>query len=185
MSAQLQATMEFHISRQARDRYQFDEALFALSGNVILANFYAARLFAQKMNDRRDLIRFPEGAVKAGQINAMGLIDEILHYVVGLYRQQQNPQAMEQAMAWLVGKLGQEAVDVALLRFVDEFPPLAVYRQEVDAETYLEGETAGLPHRQIALEEMVMLWLANVNPAFSLFNNRAHRRAQGALPANR
>ncbi|UCC65820.1 MAG: alpha-amylase, partial [Anaerolineae bacterium] len=161
--------MEFHISRQARDRYQFDQALFALSGNVILANFYAARLFAQKMNDRRDLIRFPEQAVKAGQINAMGLIDEILHYVVGLYRQQHNPQAMEQAMAWLVEKLGQEAVDTALLRFVDEFPPLAVYQQEVDAETYLEGETAGLPHRQVALEEMVMLWLANVNPALAPF----------------
>jgi hypothetical protein len=33
--------MEFHVSRQARDRYQFDEALFSLTGNVILANFHA------------------------------------------------------------------------------------------------------------------------------------------------
>jgi len=74
--------MEFHISRQARDRYQFDQGLFSLNGNVIFADFYAARLFAQKMNQSRDLIRFPEQAVKAGQINAMGLIDEILHYVV-------------------------------------------------------------------------------------------------------
>ena len=29
----------------------------------------------------RDLVRFPEQAVKAGQINALGLIDEILHLV--------------------------------------------------------------------------------------------------------
>ena len=39
--------MEFHISRQARDRYQFDQTLFEYTGNVIIANFHAARLFAQ------------------------------------------------------------------------------------------------------------------------------------------
>src|SRR5512133_2559108 len=75
------ALMEFHVSRQARDRYQFDLALFSLSGNVIFANFHAARVFAQKMNSKRDLVNFPEQGVRAGQINAMGLIDEILHYV--------------------------------------------------------------------------------------------------------
>jgi glycosidase len=162
-------TMEFHISRQARDRYQFGASLFSLSGNVIFANLYAARVFAQKMNDKRDLVRFPEQAVKAGQINAMGLIDEILHHVVGLYREQKNPRAMEQALDWLVAELGQQAVDETLLRFTDEFPPLDVYQRQVDPETYLEGETAGVPHRQIALEEMVMLWLDNKNPAFSPF----------------
>jgi len=40
--------MEFHISRQARDQYQFDHELFSLNGNVIFANFYAARIFAKK-----------------------------------------------------------------------------------------------------------------------------------------
>jgi hypothetical protein len=42
--------MEFHIPRRARDRYQFGQSLFALTGNVVFANFYAARVFAQKMN---------------------------------------------------------------------------------------------------------------------------------------
>jgi glycosidase len=164
-----QVTMEFHISRQARDLYEFDEALFSLSGNVILANFHAVRVFAQKMNDKRDLVRFPEQAVKAGQINAMGLIDEILHYLIGLFREQENPQAMEEALDWVVDRLGQEAVDEALRQFADEFPPLAVYRRETNLEAYLAGETDGVPHRQIVLEEMLMLWLANVNPAFSAF----------------
>jgi len=161
--------VEFHIARRARDLYRFDQSLFSLSGNVILANFYAARVFAQRMNDRRDLARFPERAVKAGQINAMGLIDEILHYVIGLYREQENPQVFRLALDWLYEKLGREAVDVALRRFVDEFPPLAVYRREIAAEDYLQGETAGVPHRQIVLEEMLMLWLANSNPAFAPF----------------
>jgi glycosidase len=161
--------MEFHVSRQVRDHYQFDESLFSLSGNVLFANFYAARVFAQKMNEKRDLVSFPEQAVRAGQINAMGLIDELLHYTASLYREQKNPNAMQQALDWAYEQVGRETVDSALNRFADDFPPLAVYRREISLATYLEGETGGIPHRQILLEEMLMLWLANANPAFAPF----------------
>ncbi|UCC90091.1 MAG: alpha-amylase [Anaerolineales bacterium] len=170
--------MEFHISRKARDFYQFDQLLFSLSGNVILANFHAARVLAQRMNDKRDLVNFPERAMKAGQLNAMGLIDEILHYVLGLYREQKNPEVMRQALDWVDEELGKDLVDIALRQFADEFPPLAVYRREVAIEAYLEGETAGIPHRQILLEEMLMLWLANMNPAFSPFRELFDDAAQ-------
>ncbi|MFQ5595411.1 MAG: alpha-amylase family glycosyl hydrolase, partial [Anaerolineae bacterium] len=162
-------SMEFHVSRQARDRYRFDETLFSLSGNVILANFHAARVLAQRMNEQRDLVSFPEQAVKAGQINAMGLIDEILHLVVGAYREQEDPSVMREALIWLEAELGSDAVDATLRRFVDAFPPSAVYRGEIEPEVYLAGETAGVPNRQLALEELLMLWLANTNPAFSPF----------------
>jgi hypothetical protein len=161
--------MEFHISRKVRDLYQFDEPLFSLSGNVIFPNFHAARLFAQRMNEKRDLLNFPEQAIKAGQINAMGLIDEILHYIIGLYRGEKNSQVMQQALEWLYEKFGKQKVDEALRKFADEFPAVAVYRREVELDTYLEGETAGIPHRLIVLEEMLLLWLANMNSAFSPF----------------
>ncbi len=163
------AAMEFHVSRQARDRYQIDETLFSLSGNVILPNFHAARVLAQKMNDKRDLIRYPEQAVKAGHINTMGLIDEILHYVSGLYREQRNPETMRQALAWLDEKVGTTLVNETLGRFVREFPPLAVYKGQIDPDAYLAGTTGGTPHRQLALEELVLLWLENANPAFLPF----------------
>jgi glycosidase len=163
------ARMEFHVSRQARDRYQFDQTLFSLTGNILFANFRAARVFAQRMNDRRDLVNFPERTVRAGQINAMGLIDEILHYIVGLYREQKNPKVMQEALDWLKEQMGKEAVEAALRRFADEFPPVAVYRGEISLDEYLEGETEGVPHRQLLLEEMLLLWLANANPAFSPF----------------
>ena len=86
--------MEFHISRRARDKYQFDEDLFAYDGNVIFANFHAARRFVQKINSQRDLTSYPEQAVKTSQVNAMGLIDEIFHHVFKLYREQKNPDAL-------------------------------------------------------------------------------------------
>ena len=46
------------------------------------------------------------------------------------------------------------------------FRPLAVYRGRSTLAEYLEGETDGVPNQQVLLEEMLMLWLANKNPAF-------------------
>ncbi|MGD8997018.1 MAG: alpha-amylase family glycosyl hydrolase, partial [Anaerolineae bacterium] len=163
------APMEFHVSRQVRDLYDFDQTLFTLSGNVLFLNFHAARVFAQKMNQRRDLVRYPERAVRAGQINAMGLIDEILHYIVQQYREQKNAKVMQEALDWLHEHVGEEEVEKTLRRFADEFPPVRVYRQETSLDAYLEGETNGIPHRQIVLEEMLLLWLANANPGFLPF----------------
>ena len=161
--------MEFHVSRRARDTYEFDQSLFSLSGNMIFANFHAARIFAQKINQKRDLIRFPEQAIRAGQINALGLIDEILHYVVNLYRRQVNPELMGQALEQLYDRIGQKEVDETLRKFSEEFPPVAVYRREIDLTDYLKGESAEVPNHQLALEEMLLLWLANMNPASAPF----------------
>jgi glycosidase len=162
-------TMEFHISREARELYDFDQSLFTLTGNVIFLNFHAAREFAQKMNQRRDLARYPERAVKAGQLNGMGLIDEILHYIVQQYREQKKATVMAEALEWLDEHLGEDDIDKTLRRFVDKFPSPAVYRGEIDADDYLDRETDGVPHRHIVLEEMLLLWLANENPGFSPF----------------
>jgi hypothetical protein len=163
--------MEFHVSRNARALYQFDQALFSLDGNVIFANFYASRLFAQKMNEKRDLINYPENAVRASQINAMGMIDEIFHLVVRLYLKQTNPDAIQQALDWLDTRAGVEHVDQCLASFADQFPQLAVYRGEISLAAYLQGSTDGVPNRQILMEEMILLWLTNANPATSPFTD--------------
>ncbi|MFQ5616124.1 MAG: alpha-amylase family glycosyl hydrolase, partial [Anaerolineales bacterium] len=157
----------------SRDKYQLDHILFAATGNIIFANFHAARKFAQRMNEGRGPARFPERAaqaVRAGEINALGLIDEILHLAIAHYRGEANPQVMAQALSWLEERLGKEKVDNTLHRFTSEFPPLAVYRGELDIPAHLEGSTEGVPNREIALEEMLLLWLANQNPAFQRFD---------------
>jgi glycosidase len=162
--------MEFHVSRQTRDRYRFSDSLFSTSGNIIFINYHSARIFVQKMNEKRDLLNFPEQAVKTGQIVSMGLIDEILHHVVFLYRQEINAQTLGKALSSLYDTMGKENVDRAMRAFIDEFPPLSVYRQELTTDAYLAGKTEEMPNKQIALEEMLLLWLANMNPAFSLFH---------------
>lgn len=156
---------EFHISKAARDKYNFDEGLFSSSGNVVLSNFQAVRLFAQKMNEKRDLKNHPEQTIKAGQLNAMGLLDEILHYVIGLYCEQKNNQAFNYALKWVAKHFSFEVVDKTLARFVELFPPLAVHQGHVSVEEYVGGKTQDLPNLEIAAEEMVLLFLTNNNPA--------------------
>jgi len=160
--------MEFHISRQARDRYSFSEMLFALKGNVIFANFQAARLFAQKINQQLDLVNYPERAVQAGEVNAMGLIDEILHMVIAIYRQKANPEVFADALAWLKSRFGVHVVEQTFMEFIADFPPVAVYRGESSPSEYLARSTDGTPNEEVVLEEMLMLWLDNKNPAFIL-----------------
>ena len=144
---------EFHVSRKAREKYQFDEQLFALNGNVVLADFSGARRFAESMTLVRGQV------VPVSDINAMGLIDEILHILIRQY-EMQNPGVMGRALA----VAGLDA-DAALLKFTDDFPPMAVYRRETDARKYLDMNTAGRPNRAATLEELLILHITNQNPA--------------------
>ncbi|MGZ6268884.1 MAG: alpha-amylase family glycosyl hydrolase, partial [Candidatus Limnocylindrales bacterium] len=161
---------EFHVSRAARERYDFHDALFESSGNVILPNFPASRRFAGQMNERRDPDRYRDRIVHAAELNAMGLIDEILHHAVEIYRRTVNPKVMAEALSAVVAEVRSGSLDIALSHFVDQFPPLAVHLGRIDPAGYLAGSTDGIPNREVALEEMLMLWLANANPAFAAFD---------------
>jgi len=174
-----QARCEFHVSRRARDRYGFDAELFGSTGNVVFADFRAAREFADRMNRHRDLETHPEQAVKASEINAMGLIDEMLHVIFARYRERVRPTLMAETLVDLEDDLGVEELTKLLATFVDEFPSVAVYRGEISVEGYLDGVTDGTPNREIVLEELTLLRLANTNPAFApyreLFDDRRLR----------
>lgn len=160
--------MEFHISGSARVTYNFSSELFSSRGNVILANFKAARELAKKINDEHTRIGKNE-FVKAGNINAMGLIDEILHYVCILYRQQVLPAVMSEAVSYLQKLYGEEQFDNLLLSFIREFPPRPVYEGSQTPSEYLAQTETDQSNRAALVEEMIMLRIANENPAFKQF----------------
>ena len=152
---------EFHVSADARVRYRLNETLFELSGNVVLANLRAVRSLAAEMTARRRADGLADAVVSPGELNALGLVDEILHAVVGIYREQEDPEAIDDALDHLDELVGTDATDATLARFTERFPPLAVHRGELTVGAYLAGETDGTPNREIALEELVNCWLAN------------------------
>ncbi len=167
-SAEGSGTMEFHVARRIRERYGFDDRLFSTRGSVVFADFHAARVFAERMNEQRDTARHPELTVAPAQINAMGLIDEILHIVIDRYREQ-HPDVGQRALATLDAELGSDEVDATLISFAEAFPNTALFRGEVEPAEYLAGSTDGIPNREVLLEEMLLLWLSNNNPAYQPF----------------
>jgi len=160
---------EFHILASIRKRYQVDESLFTSSGNVIFPNYHAVRLLAQKMNAQRDLKQHPQQTIRAGQLNAMGLIDEICHFMLRLYEETANPKVFERAGQRLNQVLRPDKMRETLLQFGTLFPPLDVFIGKSTLEDYLYGKTGEKPHAEVILEEMILLYFANFNPAFAPF----------------
>jgi glycosidase len=165
-------TFEFHIARDVRAKYDFDAAFFSITGNVILADFRAVRDFVGKLNALRE----PEDRVSAGRVNAAGLMDEIFHHLFRVYESEANPGVFRRALARLETAIGAAETRGLLLDFTVLFPPRDVYAGKTDPAAYLEGKTGGRPNAEITLEELVLLSLANFNPAnaklIELFDER-------------
>jgi glycosidase len=162
--------MEFHVSRESRDRYEFNQTLFAFSGNVVFANLRASKEFAHRMNERRGADKDFSKTIQPGALYAMGLIDEMSHALVAYFRQKVDPKVMAEALQWFDARLGKEELDKTILAFIERFPTADVYRKEKTPEAWLAGQSDGISNRAVAFEEMMLLWLANANPAFKPFS---------------
>jgi glycosidase len=160
--------MEFHVNRGIRDKYGLDQGLFSLTGNVVLADLRQVRELTAKFNAGVDP-RYPDRYIKAGNLYAMGLIDEILHHVVALYREQVRSDAFETALLRLEKNLGSPGTGDLLSGFAEQFPPRRVYAGETTVDAYLASSEDGESCRCLSLEETMLLALANLNPAFTSF----------------
>src|ERR1019366_37203 len=149
---------------------QVDDLLFGYSGNVVFANVSASRKLAEALNKARGPNADPAGAINAGAMFAMGLIDELSHALVARYRKEIDPTVLSEAVRWFAAQTEPEKLERLLLKFTEQFPNVDVFRGKVSAAKWLRGKTDGVPNREIALEELLMLWIANINPAFKPFH---------------
>ena len=176
--------MEFHVNKKIREACNFDETLFASTGNVLFTNIRAVQLFVQKYNKIVDGTNHPERYLKSGQLNAMGLIDEIFHFVCRQYRLQVKKTFFEEALSAVEQSVGKQSVYTLLETFTTEFPPMEIYRGKTDVQTWLAGSDAdGTTNAVRALEEMLLLCLANENPAFEPFFPLFSDTGLKAIPA--
>ncbi|HWG16723.1 MAG TPA: alpha-amylase family glycosyl hydrolase [Acidobacteriaceae bacterium] len=166
--------MEFHISRAVRESANVDQTLFSYTGNVVFANVAASRQLAEALNKARGPEADPAGTYNAGALFAMGLIDELSHALVAQYRRQIDPNVLRDATRWFANQIDPTQTDPGkldrlLLAFTEQFPNAAIFRGEIAAGDWLRASTEGRPNREAALEELLMLWIANLNPAFKQF----------------
>ncbi len=166
---------EFHISKAVRNLCGVKDSLFSSYGNVIIRDIKSIQLFTLKLNEVFEKQGKPEKKVSSGSVNAMGLIDEVSHIVCALYRKKKNADVFSTLLGELNVKFGKEKIDQMLLLFTEIFPPTEVYKGKISAQAFLEksavdsltGKTRS--NREATLEELILLRLANENPAFRPF----------------
>ncbi len=156
---------EFHVSKTARDKYKIEHSLFSISGDLIIANFKQARILANKINNVRKESGQKQNFTSAGQINALGLIHEIFHYLIRIYEEKVNPGVFINALQNMTSSLGEEAVERIFSEYISEFPPSEVYKGKISVLDYLSGYSDNKSNREIILEELILLNLENNNPA--------------------
>ena len=162
--------MEFHISRAVRQAAQVDDQLFSYAGNVVFANVAASRKLAQALNEARGPNADPATQYNAGALFAMGLIDELSHVLVAKYRREIDPKVLTEAVRWFGSQMEPDKLNKLLLEFSEQFPNTEIFRGKVSADEWLKRFSEdGQPNREAALEELLLLFLANSNPAFKPF----------------
>jgi Alpha amylase, catalytic domain len=177
--------MEFHVSRAVRTKFDIYDLLFGYAGNAIFANLAATREFARKFNEARAASGETGPILHAGALFAMGLIDELSHALVASYRKNTDPALLADGLRFLGSREPDPSVVEHLLyTFADQFPNTAIFNGQLNPAEWLAGTTPAneanslqpMPNREAALEELLLLWLANLNPAFvpfkELFDDR-------------
>ncbi|HEY4356464.1 MAG TPA: alpha-amylase family glycosyl hydrolase [Acidobacteriaceae bacterium] len=184
--------MEFHISREIREKLNTDDLLFSYTGNVVFANVAASRKLAAQLNTIRGTGNDPDSTVNAGALFAMGLIDELNHALIARYRKEIDPAVLKDALNWLQTQSGEIGAQRLLLTFADRFPNVEVFRGQKSPAQWLAASSEDLPNREAAVEELLLLWLSNQNPAFKPFRElfddtplaqaTAYKKVTTALP---
>jgi glycosidase len=154
---------EFHISRQARNTWAITAELASLHGTQLSANLAAIRQLVREVNSHGPQSATPPLSV--AEVYAAAVLDEVLHLVIRLYRDETAALNFGSGLALIRSELGAAETDAALLEFVKQFPAASRQTAAGDALEYLQGSTEEVPNSEIVLEEMLLLWLANRNPA--------------------
>ncbi|MEM9292285.1 MAG: alpha-amylase family glycosyl hydrolase [Acidobacteriota bacterium] len=154
---------ELALSRSARDRYDLTEGLFPQRADGSVRDLHLLREMVQRVQRRRGESGEVLAPLSSGSLNALRLVQELLARLLDDYRAHRNPEWKRRALEWLEERFGRERLEVSLTTFLDLFPPPTVYRGEATVESALGDEEPAA--RERVLEEMLLVWLANRNPA--------------------
>lgn len=155
---------ELPLSAVGQTTYQLSDAFRVEPCGLKVASFKDAQLLARQINAGR-AEGHPEGLVRAGELYAAALVQEILRLMIADYLTKQHG-VLERAYQALIAGVGRLGLERTLNHYVALFPPKLVRDGEVTPEAYLTGSFEGIDNHWVAFEGLILLHLANYNPAF-------------------
>lgn len=161
--------LEFQLSKQSWDYYELSKGVIPDTEGIKLPNFQIIRLLVNRMVEKKAFRMISNQPIRAGSLNAVGLINEIFRYILNSYRITTNPPAFSNGLNWSREKVKPDTVNTIIDAFVKSFPPFKVKRAKQSAEEYIKSTSDGLHNEQLISKEIILLYMANNNPAFSPF----------------
>ncbi|HBK58566.1 MAG TPA: alpha-amylase [Spirochaetaceae bacterium] len=149
--------MALQIRRILRSQNTPPKHLWMPSGAIAIPDAVSARLLAQKFQ------------FSAGELRALALIDDAARIIIELYRTQRSTMLEQMLRPAFASPEEHAALNQVLQALAVEFPPASIYDGLAEPEDWLESSTAikerAKPHRELAIEQLVLIRLFNENPA--------------------
>jgi hypothetical protein len=155
-------------TRVSRNKYNFPLDLYHPDGHIVLGDLAAARTLAAQISALRTT------PVPATDLYAISLLDEAYHLILKHYYTKHSG-IMGRAMGLLQSSLG-SSYESTLVKFTEEFPPLAVFSGDKTAGIYLATQVPQFGDlsrgvRAAAIEEILLIHTANNNPALKEYHD--------------
>ncbi len=126
---------------------------------------YNIRRLCDKINDLRGGMLSDLPPIFPGQLFSMATIWDVFRYLIYQFGQVHNPGIFENSRRHLQQRSGIDT-DPTAIAFIGTFPPQALLSESIEGkDIILQAGEAGT-NRDIFGAELILLYLANVNPAF-------------------
>ncbi|WP_456438975.1 alpha-amylase family glycosyl hydrolase [Caldithrix abyssi] len=150
---------EFHLKKSVRQQLLTHDSWFKKQGDVIISNQQVALKLAEALRPLNKNIQ-------ASELNALGLLHEIEHAMVEFYQKHILKNVLLQLERHFRQKLGSKSYQKLLECFCEYYPPTPVLKNDMSIKAYLKAQSGQTPNSQLILEEIFLLWLDHLNPAF-------------------
>jgi len=159
----------FHLSRKSWDDFDIPSLLEGPDASKAAPGTYAIRRLADRLNEKHQQISGVFEPIQAGQLISLGVIVDVLRYLVAAYCHEEIPGAIEKSLDWISQQRGPTTIEQPPRSFVNFFPPAAVARGQQTADEYLQGSSPAASNSETVSCEIVLLSVAVANPAFRPF----------------
>ena len=137
----------FHLSRSTWDWLEISTLISSPDKAGASSEAYSIRQLADRFNERcSGNSRWMEH-IKAGQFISVGVIIDVLRYLIILYSRDENPGVIPRGLDWVISQRGQTIAKQPPISFVNLFPPLPVMRGELTEKEFLQN-FSGTPDNQ-------------------------------------
>ncbi len=166
----------FPLSRRSWDLFEVKPLIESLAPTWSSSEGHAVRKLADRFNRRRFKEFRPGELIQAGELMTVGVIVDVLRYILVVYNHRDNAGVMSRGVAEVASHLGTSVVDRPPTAFVNLFPPLPVMLEKVPEKDFLKAASKDISNFDKVTAELILLSLSMENPAFKPFRDLFHDR---------